>query len=222
MATLYHLPLDPACRAVRIVLGEKAVAVKLKAEKVWERRPEFLALNPAGEVPVLVEDDGARVAGAHAIIEYLDETRPEPPLLGADPAVRAEVRRLVHWFDVKFAREVTDNLYGEKVLKRFLGRGEPDSTAIRAGRHNIAIHLDYISWLADRRKWLAGELMSLADIAAAAHLSSLDYIGEVSWDDQPPAKDWYVRIKSRPSFRSLLADMIAGLPPPAHYADLDF
>jgi glutathione S-transferase len=83
-------------------------------------------------------------------------------------------------------------------------------------------HLEYVSWLADRRRFLAGDFFSLADIAAAAHFSAVDYIGDVPWDDYPRAKEWYVRIKSRPSFRPVLADHIPGLRPPTHYADLDF
>lgn len=222
MWTLYHLPLSAFCRQVRIVCAEKGIELDLRAEKVWERRPEFLALNPAGEVPVLVGDDEAVVVGPGPIAAYAEEIHPAPSLFGDTPPARAEVRRLVDWFDLKFEREVTRNLVGEKVMKRFLGRGEPDPATIRAGHHNIAGHLDYIAYLADRRRWLAGDEMSLADIAAAAHLSALDYIDEVPWAAHPKAKDWYARIKSRPSLRPVLADLVAGLPPPKHYADLDF
>lgn len=221
MRRLYHLPLSPQSRKVRIVLAEKKLDVELKAERVWERRPEFLALNPAGEVPVLVED-GAVIADSGAICEYLEEMHPEPALIGRDALTRAETRRLVAWFEGKFADEVTANLLGEKLLKRFLGLGEPSSDAIRAGTENIHYHLEYIAYLMDRRKWLAGDEFSLADIAAAAHLSAADYLGDVPWDAHEDAKDWYARVKSRPSFRPLLADHIPGLAPPKHYADLDF
>ncbi len=222
MRTLYHLWLSPFSRKVRVVLAEKGLDFDMRVEKVWERREEFLAMNPAGQVPVLVEPDGTVLADSNVICEYLEEVYPEPPLLGSDPRARAETRRLVAWFDVKLAREVTHNLVGEKLMKRFLGLGEPDSAAIRAGHSNIHHHLDYVAYLAERRNWLAGGTLSLADIAAGAHLSALDYLGDVPWDDHPGAKDWYARLKSRPSFRPLLADHIPGLPPPKHYADLDF
>ena len=222
MQTLYHLWLSPFCRKVRIVLHEKKIDVDLKVENVWERRKEFLALNPAGEVPVLVEPGGTALSGSNVICEFLDEIHPEPPLVGRHPLERAEVRRLVHWFDSKFNEEVTENLVGEKVMKRFLGLGAPDSKAIRAGHNNINTHLSYISYLIERRKWLAGNELTLADIAAAAHLSTIDYLGDVPWSDHHPAKDWYARIKSRPSFRALLSDHIPGAPPSKHYANLDF
>ncbi len=222
MQTLYHLWLSPFCRKVRIVLHEKKIDFDLKVENVWERRKDFLALNPAGEVPVLVEPGGAALSGGDVISEFMDEIHPEPPLVGRHPLERAEVRRLVAWFDVKFNDEVTQNLVGEKVMKRFLGLGAPDSKAIRAGHNNIHTHLSYISYLIERRKWLAGNELTLADISAAAHLSTIDYLGDVPWEDHHPAKDWYARIKSRPSFRPLLSDHIPGAPPSKHYANLDF
>jgi len=222
MRTLYHLWLSPHSRKVRIVLGEKKLEFDLQAEKVWERREGFLRLNPAGQVPVLVETDGTAISGGQVISEYLDEMHPNPPLIGRGALERAEVRRLCDWFDDKFNAEITENLVGEKVMKRFLGLGSPDSGAIRAGKANIKNHLDYIGYLVERRTWLAGDQFTLADISAGAHLSCVDYLGDVPWADFPLAKDWYARIKSRPSFRTLLLDHIPGAPPPKHYQDLDF
>ena len=222
MRLLYHLWLSPFSRKVRITLGEKRVDFEMKAENVWRRREEFLALNPMGEVPVLVEADGTALSGSQVICEFLDELNPDPPLLGRHPLQRAEVRRLIDWFDRKFNAEVTEKLVGEKFMKRFLGLGEPNSAEVRAGHANIHAHLDYISYLVERRKWLAGEDLSLADIAAAAHLSTIDYIGDVPWQNHEPVKEWYARIKSRPSFRPLLGDHIPSAPPPKHYANLDF
>jgi glutathione S-transferase len=222
MRSLLHLPLVPECRKVRIVIAEKGLDFDMRVEEVWKRREAFLALNPAGAVPVLVEEDGVALSDSAAICEYLEEIAPEPALLGADARERAEVRRLVAWFDGKFNDEVIDNLVGEKVNKRFLGLGQPDSGAIRAGLTNIHTHLNYIGFLIERRNWLASDRLSLADIAAAAHLSVIDYLGDVPWEEHEAAKSWYAKIKSRPSFRPLLTDLVAGLVPPKHYRNLDF
>lgn len=223
MRTLYHYPLCPFSRKVRLVLAEKKLECDEKIERVWDRREEFLALSPSGDVPVLVEEGGTVLGDANAICEYLDETHREPPLLPPEPEARAEVRRLVGWFDRKFHDEVTRNLVDEKVTKRLTTiKGPPDSRLIRAGFANIHQHLEYITWLVDRRPWLAGPHFTLADIAAAAQISCVDYIGDVPWDRHPGAKDWYARVKSRPSFRLLLADHLPGVPPPKNYADLDF
>jgi glutathione S-transferase len=222
MRVVFHLPLSPSCRKVRLVLAEKRLPCELRVEKVWERRPDYLELNAAGTVPTLLEDNGLAVPDSGVICEYLEEAYPEAPLLGTTLAERVEVRRLVAWFDGKFAAEVTDNLTGQKYLKRMAARGQPDATALRAGYSNLREHLPYLGWLAENRKWLAGAAMSLADFAAAAHLSVLDYTGDVDWALSPPARDWYARMKSRPSFRPLLAERVPGIVPPAHYADLDF
>lgn len=203
-------------------MAEKNLPFELKVEKIWERRREFFALNPSGEVPVLVEDSGQTISDAQAICEYLEEIYESPNLIGRDAAQRAEVRRLCGWFDGKFSREVSAHLVDEKMMKRFLGLGEPNSAAIRAGKANILYHLEYIGYLAERRKWLAGDEFSLADITAAAHLSAVDYLGDVPWEENQAAKTWYMRLKSRPTFRAILADHVPGVAPPKHYALLDF
>ena len=222
MRSLHHFSLQPQSRRIRIQLREKKLDFDPVAEKPWERRAGLLALNPAGETPILVEENDIVVVGAYAIGEYLEEAYAEAPLLGRSLAQRAEVRRLVAWFDGKFEREVTQNLLFEKMVKRLVGQGGPDSAAIRAGKANIRVHLDYIGWLADRRNWLAGEDFSLADVAAAAQISAIDYLGDVAWDQHREAAEWYARVKSRPSFRQILADTWPGTQPPPHYADLDF
>ena len=222
MRILHHLPLSPFARKVRLVLNEKRLPFEPKIERVWDRRVEFLEINPAGQVPVLVEDNGLVVPDSAVICEYLDEAYPDGPLLGRTFAERVEIRRLVAWFDGKFHQEVTRNLLGEKHMKRLMGRGEPDAAALRAGYANVKFHMEYLGWLAETRKWLAGPALSLADFAAAAHLSSLDFIGDLDWSLSPQAKDWYARMKSRPCFRAILADRVSGVVPPAHYPDLDF
>lgn len=223
MYTLYHFWLSPSSRKVRLALSEKRIDFVPKIEKFWERRPDFLSLNPAGDVPILVNSDkNISLSDCDAICLYLEETYPDQSLLGKDTATRTEIRRLMSWFDKKFHHEVTQNLLGEKIMKRLAASGYPNSHAIRAGHHNIHCHLDYIGWLTDRRSWLAGDELTLADLTAAAHLSCLDYMAEVPWDDHPLAKGWYARLKSRPSFRVLLTDHVPGLTPSLHYANLDF
>ena len=227
MAILHHYPFCPNSRFVRIVLAEIGLEPELKEERPWERRIEYLGLNPAGSTPTLV--DGEVVApGAGVIAEYLDETRGGGlngrRLLPKEPAARVEVRRLRDWFLGKFQEEVTGPLVTEKICKRFMGprSGPPDMNAIRAARTNLRYHLQYIGYLIAGRNWLAGDDLTYADLAAAAHLSCADYLGDVPWDEDETAKDWYARVKSRPAFRSVLADRVPGMTPASHYADLDF
>lgn len=221
MNRLFHFALSPFCRKVRLTLAEKRIEVELIEERYWEQGADFLRRNPAGKVPILRL--GERVLSeSQAICEYLDETVPEPPLMPRDPLARHEVRRLCSWFDDKFHHEVTVNLLHERLMKKVTKTGYPDGKAIREGVARIKYHLDYMAWLLEQRRWLAGDVMTLADFAAAAQLSCLDYASDVDWHRQALVKDWYATIKSRPAFRSLLADLVPGSPPPPHYADLDF
>ena len=228
MATLLHYPLCAFSRSIRLALVECGIEAELTEEKPWEWRPAFLEINPAGLLPVLVTDEDGPICGAYAISEYLDETPGDARARGfrlfpGEAIARAEVRRLVDWFDHKFYEEVTSYLVEEKVFRRFgPNRSPPDMEAMRAGHENLRYHLAYVSHLAETRSWLAGDTMSFADLAAAAHLSALDYLGEVPWEDYEPAKNWYALLKSRPSFRPLLADRVAGFIPSGSYADLDF
>jgi glutathione S-transferase len=230
MLTLFHHPICPHSRFVRLVLEEYGLTPKLVEERVWERRPEFLMLNPAGTTPVLVEEGAPAVPGAGVIAEYIDETRgaaaAERRLLPSERGARIEVRRLVSWFNDKFFEEASGPLVMERVYKRYIpagtGGGPPDTETLRAAKSNIKYHLAYIGWLVRKRDWLAGDTLSYADLSAAAHLSVADYLGDVPWDEDETAKNWYARIKSRPTFRGLLAEALPGLAPSKTYADLDF
>ena len=230
MTQLYHHPLCPHSRFIRLVLGEYAMEPQLIEERVFDRRRDFMILNPACTTPVLVEDPLPAVPGAGPIAEYLDETRGlgvgDRRLLPEDPTGRVEVRRLLDWFNVKFFDEVSGDLIREKVYKRFMsaeaGGGAPDMDVVRVARANIRYHLRYIGHLIRVRNWLAGDRLSYADLAAAAHLSSLDFLGDVPWAEDETARSWYARIKSRPAFRPLLADRVPGIVPSPTYADLDF
>ena len=222
MRLLYHFPLSPYSRKVRLVLAEKRLPFEVLTERVWERRDDYLRLNPAGTVPTLVEDSGLVIPDSSVICEYLEEAYPDTSLMGRTLAERVEVRRLVAWFDTVFAQDVTRPLYGEKLFKRLSGRGNPDASLLRAGYANLRGHMDYLGWLAENRRCLAGSDLSLADFAAAAHVSVLDFAGDIDWTKFPAAKEWYVRMKSRPSFRLVLADRVPGINPPSYYSELDF
>lgn len=217
MRILFHFWLHPYSRKVQLALTEKKLNFDIKIEKVWERRTEFLAMNPAGDLPVLVEHDGTTLSNSQVICEYLDEVYPETNLIGRDPVQRAETRRLVHWFDRKFNKEVTENLVSEKLNKFILNLGEPHGPSVRAGRANIHYHLDYIGFLIERRQWLAGDSFSLADITALSHLSAIDYVGDVPWEQHETAYQWYKAASSRAGYGSCLSERVPGFDPVVNY-----
>ncbi|WP_108662496.1 glutathione S-transferase family protein [Acuticoccus kandeliae] len=227
---VHHHPFLAPCRFIRLAMAEHALDVDLVLEPFWEARPAFTAVNPGLKLPMAFDGDRGPLIGASVLMEYLSErygaTRPGHSLMPPGPLQRAEVRRLVEWFLVKFEEEVAGPFVTERILKIEIpakhGGGAPDSAALRAARQNIVGHMHYIGALAASRNWMAGDMLSFADLAAAAALSVVDYLGEVPWDADPAVKAWYQKLKSRPAFRPILGDMARLVKPSAHYADLDF
>lgn len=225
MRTLFHYPLCPFSRKVRLVLGEKKIDITLRNEPIWKKQEEFLELNPAGQVPVFIDNLNGKnfcLSESQAILEYLEDTYPEISLRPESIQGRAEMRRLCHYIDGKFYDDVIHKVVYEKTLKRLMGEGGPDSRHLREGTQALLPYLDYFSWLLEKRHWLAGDTLTFADFTLAAHLSCLDYMGNVPWEKYPDVKEWYVRLKSRPSFKPLLADTVAGIILSPSYRDLDF
>jgi glutathione S-transferase len=223
--TLHHFPLDPASRQVRLSLAEKRLPFEEEVVRYWEQPKSFATLNPSGLTPVLVEESADKrvvICESRAILEHLEEQHPGYDLLGAEPADRAEARRIMQWFDRKFDQEVNAYLLHEKLEKRLLKLGAPDLYNMRQGRDSLRQHLMYLERLMQARDWMSGRRLSLADFAAAAHISVLDYFGDIPWREFPHVKTWYMKIKSRPAFRSILSDRWPGLAPASYYDDLDF
>lgn len=217
---LYQFPLCPFSRKVRLVLGEKGVAYELRRANPWDAADAFYALNPNGRTPVLHDPERNLVLiDSQAIAEYFEETVDRAPLILGSAAARAEIRRLVALFDESFFQDVTAPLLLEKVKKRIVMRSPPDSSALRHAMRLAHEHLDYLDWLTDHHRWLAGAQLSLADFAAAAQISVVEYLGGIDWAGHDGAHAWYRVMKSRPSFRPLLAQKMDGIPAPAGYAD---
>ena len=221
MVLLVHSSISPHCRKIRVLMAEKRMLFVLKEENPWALSKDIMKINPAGELPVFIYD-GNIISGNYAITEFLEETYSQNRMISGSNKDRAEIRRLVDWFDNKFYREVYQYIAGEKIYKRFAMHLPPESKRIKAGINNLRFHLEYIDWIVERNNYLVGSDFSLADISAAAQLSVIDYLGDVPWEDYNNAKLWYSKIKSRPSFKDILNDRIRGIYPSKHYADLDF
>ena len=219
---LYHFPLCPFSRKVQLSLGEKKIGYELVTLYPWDAGDDFRRLNPAGRVPVL-HDEEKRVTliDSQAICEYLEETVADRALIIGSARARAEVRRLVALYDETFFADITGPLLHEKVKKRLVLRQSPDSRTLRETTRLLHEHLDYLDWLVDNPRWLAGAQLSLADFAAAAQLSVVDYLDGIDWTGHQSAHGWYRVIKSRPSFAPLLRQKMDGIPPPKHYSDVN-
>ncbi|MDE2042546.1 MAG: glutathione S-transferase family protein [Alphaproteobacteria bacterium] len=223
MWLLYQFPLCPFSRKVRLMMGEKGIGYELVRENPWERRDEFIDLNPAGLTPVLVEKERHEVISySSAICEFFEETADTLPMISGTAINRAEIRRLTAWFDEQFFAQVTAPLMHERMEKRLVHRAAPDATVLRTAMRSANQLLDYIDWLLDHRNWLAGSALSLADLAGAAQISVADYLGGIDWRGHVATKNWYSGLKSRPSFRPLLSERMEVITPPAHYDIVDF
>jgi len=223
MWQLYQFPLCPFSRKVRLLLGEKGVGYELVRESPWTRRDEFLDMNPSGQTPVMADSAaGIILIDSNAICEYFEETIEKAPMIAGTAVNRAEIRRLVSWFDEKLYGEVVAPLLHERALKRIVHRATPDTKALREAMKMANAHLDYIDYLLDHRRWMAGPVLSLADLAAAAHLSVADYLGGIDWRGHEQTRGWYAGLKSRPSFRPLLSERMEIIGPPEHYDKVDF
>lgn len=220
MIKLHYFSLCPFSRIIRFSLGEMGISYEIQTHHYWERTVELARLNPAFELPV-IEDEGSVIADIYAISEYLFETR-SSNLMGDNSLQRAEIRRICAWFNHKFYNEVLKYVINEKLIKFYKKQGYPNSELIRVAKNNFSTHYDYINFLLLKRKWLAGEKFSLADITAACHLSVLDYFGEINWEEDDAAKNWYLVIKSKPNFRKILSEKLPSIQPPAYYAELDY
>ena len=223
MWQLFQFPLCPFSRKVRLLLGEKAVGYELVRESPWLQRDEFIDMNPAGQTPVMADAAaGITLMNSAAICEYFEETVERTSMLPGTAANRAEIRRLVAWFDEKMFAEVVAPLMHERLLKRIVHRIPPDAKALRESMKLANAHMDYVDYLLDHRRWIGGAVLSLADLTAAAHLSVADYLGGLDWRGHERTREWYAALKSRPSFRPLLGERMEIVSPPAHYDKVDF
>jgi len=222
MYKLYYMPLNVYCRAARIILIEKEITFEIINEPFWKRRVEFLKINPAGDLPVVIDSEGTNIIGFEGLVEYLDEKKVGKTLLGNSLKERLEVRRLFMWVGKKLQKEVMENILDERVFNSLKENSQPSTTILNAGRKNLKNHMQYFEWILGKSSFFAGEFFSAADISIASAISSLDYLGEVNWANYEKVKNWYAAIKSRPSFREVLEESIYNISPSAHYKDLDF
>ena len=221
MVLLVHHSISPQSRKARLIMAEKKMLFVLKEEEPWNISPEIKKINPSGDLPVLIFD-GNIISGNYAITEYLEESNPQYKLMPTDVKERAEIRRIMDWFDTKFYNEVYKYIIAEKIIKRFQYKLAPNSKVLKVGLNNLRFHMEYVDYLADKNNYIAGKNLSLADLTVAAHLSILDYLGDISWSEYKSAKLWYAKMKSRPSFKDILKDNIKGILPSANYTNLDF
>jgi glutathione S-transferase len=222
MRKLYYYQLCAFSRTALLALAEKKLDFSVEITRFWDKNSHLLDLNSFGRLPVLIDLNGSTISGIFAIVEYLEDVYDNIKLLEQSFTNRAEARRIFQWINEDFAAEITVPLVFEKDIKRYFQQASPSSTLIKQIKLSMHAYLKQIEKFVEQRNWLAGNTLSIADIAAAAHISVVDYLGSVLWNQFPIAKEWYMRIKSRPSFRRILSDRVPSIHPASHYSNLDF
>jgi glutathione S-transferase len=221
MIKFFHYPICPISRQIRVYLKELNLEADIIKESYWERRVEFVKLNPASTVPIIIFDKEA-IIGYYAITEFFKENFDNFYLMPQISQERNLVRQEIYWFNEKFYREVSKIILEEKMIRLLRRIGGPRSDYIRAAKTNLLHHLKYITSSLEAHSYIVSEHLTCADIVVASHISTIDYFAEINWDKFPLIKEWYSIIKSRPSFRTILQDNIAGFTPQKDYANLDF
>ena len=222
MYKLYYMSMCAPSRAAKIILNEKSIQFHSISEPLWQRRLEFLKINPEGELPVIIDNKNTAIIGYFSLAYFLEEDEQQKNLIGKCALSRLEIRRICKWFDDKFNKEVYENIVEERVFKSLKGLGNPSNEFLKAGRVNLKNHENYIEWILSKRTFIAGEIFSIADIISASYFSTLDYLGEIDWERINFTKKWYAKIKSRPSFRDILEEKLFSIPASKNYKNLDF
>jgi glutathione S-transferase len=220
MYTLYYHPVCPFSRQVRFVLSEAKIKFNLQKIEYWKDIDQILLMNPAGEIPILQIDDFT-IVDALNIIEFIAQ-KLELDIFDDDLKINAEIKRLNIWFNNKLYREVVKIFIDEKIIKPQIINSSPDTDVIRIARKNLNAHFQYFTQLLSKREWIAKNNFSSSDIILASHISILDYLDEINWENYPEIKQFYSIVKSRPAFKQILEDNITGFTPPNHYLLLDF
>jgi glutathione S-transferase len=194
--------LSPAPRTVRMYLAEKGLTLPTRQVDVFSgenRQAAYLAHNPAGQTPALLLDDGTCIAESVAIMEYLEESHPDPPLVGATPEQRAVTRQWQRRCELAITENIHNAYHYAEGLARFRGR-IPVAPEAADGLKQIA--QDRIAWLdemLDGHEFLAGDRFTLADIWLYAWLDFADSVGQPFDHDLRNIAPWFARIAARPS-----------------------
>jgi glutathione S-transferase len=200
---LYEAATAPNCRRVRIFLAEKGVEVPIEAvdiQKAENRQPPFLEKNPLGGLPVLELDDGTCIAESVAICRYIEETHPDPPLMGTDPQDKALVEMWSRRMELEVALPIMQTFRNTHAF--FKGRIPQVAEYGEVCRASATKRLAWVDAELAEREFIAGPRFTIADITL---LIGIDFGRVVKIGIQPDQKNlarWYESVSARPSAKA--------------------
>ena len=230
---LYHAPHSTCSQKVRLVLHEKGLPfedIRIDLSKKEQLRSEYLAINPNGVVPTLV-DDGTPIIESSVICEYLDEKYPHNPLVPADFVERARMRAWTHYIEEVAVAAIRVPSFNRAFLSRFEHQNQEQFEEEEIGprpirrelfqrmgspkgfsKQEIDRSLEQLSEtcrrmdaaIARKGPWLLGEQFTLADVLV---MPSIDRMADLGlshiWEGKyPRVSEWYERLRARPAFKA--------------------
>ncbi len=222
MLTLYHFPICPFSRKVRMFLLESQLDHELVKINPWKQQEKLIKISRTGLMPAL-KNNSLVVNGGQSICEYISENKEIlDNLIGSSPETRHLDRSIAEFFDIHLFADTSNVIINERFVKFITTSSTPNSSLIRAAKLKIKKYFIYIESLLDVNEYLGSNKFSISDISAASHISVLDYFGDIDWNQSIKVKHWYSLIKSRKSFQKILIDTVEGFLPPEHYKEIDF
>jgi glutathione S-transferase len=203
---VYGVPLSPFVRKLRLCLAEKALNYDLKIVMPFNQPEWFLEMNPLGRIPVLKDGDFV-LSDSSVICHYLEDRNPASlNLLGRNVEQKAQVRWLEKYADYELAALTTFTVFRNRVLNPSMGKACDEADVKSAMEEKLPKHFDYLQSTLGDNDFLVGNAISLADIAFAAQMASMEHGGEVLDAERwPQLAALYERVKSRPSMEDMFA-----------------
>jgi glutathione S-transferase len=198
---LYHNPLSPNVRRVRLTAAVLELPLEEKVldfSKGEHKNPEYLALNPNGAVPTLVDGDFV-LTESRSIMQYLASKRPDSGLLPRDEAQRADVTRWQFWDATHFSPQL-GTLTFEKVLKVMMGLGEPNTVKIEEALSNFRRFAGVLDKRLEGKTYVVGNALTLADLTLASSLMYAQQT-EAPVAEFPNVQAWLSRITTLPAWK---------------------
>lgn len=194
---LYYHPISQNCRRVLATIYENGLDLELEEVDLLQgahRQPEYLAINPNGKVPTLVDGD-FKLWESTAIMQYLSQDSP----LWPPSKVRYDIIRWQCWAIAHFGHAI-GKVVGERLVKKVFGGGEPDEAVVAAGLEEFERFATVLNGHLEGRDWLVGDGLTLADFSVAAELTYAPAVN-IGLEPYPHIARWYAAISERDAWK---------------------
>ena len=195
----------PNPQVVRTFMAERNIRLEMEDIDIMagdNRKPDYLAINPAGQLPALLLDDGSILTEITVICEYLDETQPGASLMGDTPEARAQIRSWTRWADLNICEPLANGFRFAEGLPLFENRMRCIPEASDGLKACVQDKLTWLDGQLGDRPFLAGSDFSLADILLSTFLGFGEQVGQPLNRELETVSAWYDRCMARDSAKA--------------------